>query len=257
MKMEILVITPEMARACLDRNKIQNRTLRQPRVDAIANDITNGLWQVTHQGIAFDNDGNLIDGQHRLAACCQAGIPIKTYVCKGVSINVSPAIDNVAPRSITDHSKQMGDFTVSTSHSAIAQCIEFGAGHTHHLSVNQRLALIDKYRPAIDFAVKACGSSRGFQAPSKAVVARAYYTCSHERLKRFMEIYRSEVPTSKEETAPLVLKRFLTGQNLAGWTGREESYRKTESALSFFLKGTPMSKVVGTEKELFPIPSTN
>jgi hypothetical protein len=118
----------------------------------------------------------------------------------------------------------------------------------------QQLSLIAKYRDSVDFAVKVGGSAKGFQAASKAVIARAYYTRDRDMLVRFMEVYKNEIPSCPEETAALVLKRFLTGTNLAGWAGRGQSYRKTESAVDNFLRGIPMSKIYGTDKELFPLP---
>lgn len=35
-----------------------------------------GHWRETHQPIAFDHDGVLIDGQHRLSAIIHAGVPV-------------------------------------------------------------------------------------------------------------------------------------------------------------------------------------
>ena len=39
-----------------------------------------GEWRVTHQGIAFDTTGVLVDGQHRLAAIVEADIPVEVTV---------------------------------------------------------------------------------------------------------------------------------------------------------------------------------
>lgn len=253
MKTELMTITPEMARKCLERNKISNRSLSQSRVKAIADDIRNGRWRITHQGIAFDDDGNLLDGQHRLAGCSEANMPITTLVTKGLKIDDCIAIDNTRPRTITDHARQVG-LDISTSHSSIATCLEFGASFHDHTSADTRLELIEKYIDGIGFAVKICRSAIGFQAPCKAVMARAYYTQDHEKLKRFMDVYISMIPEGRTESAATTLRKFLTTGNHYGWAAREEMYRKTESALFAFINGTPMSKIYGTDKELFPIP---
>lgn len=253
MRTEILVISPEMAKKCLEKNKIENRNLSLTRVDAIAQDIIEGKWVLTHQGIAFDDDGNLLDGQHRLAACIKSGLPIKTYVTRGMTKEACIAVDNTRPRSVTDHARQLG-INISTSHSAIAQVIEYGPANKGHISMDKKLELIKKYEDGIGFAVKICRSAAGFQAPSKAVIARASYTQDHEKLARFMDVYISMVPKCKEESAPLILRKALSTGNLYGWPAREEMYRKTESAVDYFLRGISISKLYGNKDELFEMP---
>ncbi|MFG2452655.1 hypothetical protein ACGFSG_25040 [Streptomyces sp. NPDC048512] len=50
----------------------------------LADQIQRGEWQLTHQGIAFDEDDVLIDGQHRLAAIVRAGLTVPLTVTHGV-----------------------------------------------------------------------------------------------------------------------------------------------------------------------------
>src|SRR5438046_2404287 len=45
-----------------------NRPLSRSTVRGFADAMRSGEWLVTHQGVAFDTDGVLVDGQHRLAA---------------------------------------------------------------------------------------------------------------------------------------------------------------------------------------------
>jgi len=253
-KTEIVIITPEMARNCLQRNKISNRNISQSRVNAMISDIKSGKWLLTHQGISFDNDGNLLDGQHRLAACYQSGISIQTLVTKGMTAQDCVAIDNVRPRTITDHAKQIG-LDISTSHSSVALCLEYGPDFKSHISIDKKLELIEKYQDGIGFAIKICKQAPGFQAPCKAVIARAYYTKDPDKLKRFMEVFISMVPEGKPESAATALRKYLSTSKLYGWAVRSEMYRKTESALDAFIRGVPMSKVYGTERELFPLPT--
>jgi hypothetical protein len=79
MNVKQILITPEVAEYMLTHNKI-NRPLNKVVVSKYANDMVKGNWKLTHQGIAFDNDGNLIDGQHRLNAIRKANVPINMFV---------------------------------------------------------------------------------------------------------------------------------------------------------------------------------
>lgn len=83
MRTETITISPMLAQMMLDRNVI-NRPVRTSKVDAWVEAIKNGLWKLTHQGIAIDTNGNMCDGQHRLRAIIKSGISVQmrvTYDC--------------------------------------------------------------------------------------------------------------------------------------------------------------------------------
>jgi hypothetical protein len=58
-----------------------------------ARDMEAGRWQLTHQGIAFNNSGELIDGQHRLLAIIEANVAIKMVVSTGMALEYDAPID--------------------------------------------------------------------------------------------------------------------------------------------------------------------
>ncbi len=102
MKTEIMTITPEMAKMILENNNKNNRKIRRLWVLSLANAIERGEWVTTHQGIAFDENGVLQDGQHRLSAIVLANKPVDMMVTSGVSVNNFSAIDQHAKRTISD-----------------------------------------------------------------------------------------------------------------------------------------------------------
>ena len=88
---EVMDITPDMAREMLKQN-INNprgdKSLKRAIVKSYADDILNGRWQLNGEAIVFDEDGRLVNGQHRLAAIVYAGNPAKMLVVRGVSRDV-------------------------------------------------------------------------------------------------------------------------------------------------------------------------
>jgi hypothetical protein len=94
-------ITPIMAADLLSRN-INNRNLREKRVNAIAADLLAGRFVMNGDAIRIDTSGNLLDGQHRLAAVVQTGQPIKTIVVRGLPPETITTIDTGAPRKFSD-----------------------------------------------------------------------------------------------------------------------------------------------------------
>lgn len=67
MKTAIETITPSVARVML-QNNTSNRPIRNGHVETLRLSFERGEYVPTHQGIAFADDGSLIDGQHRLTA---------------------------------------------------------------------------------------------------------------------------------------------------------------------------------------------
>jgi hypothetical protein len=76
-------ITPERAEQWLAANTA-NRPVSKSTVRGFAEAMRRGDWLVTHQGIAFDTNGVLVDGQHRLAAIIEADLPVEMTVFSDV-----------------------------------------------------------------------------------------------------------------------------------------------------------------------------
>lgn len=88
LKMQVETITPEKAREYLKANTNNYRKLSRARVYKYAEDMKSGRWQLNGEAIAFDENGVLKDGQHRLAAIVFAKVPVKTAVVRGVDESV-------------------------------------------------------------------------------------------------------------------------------------------------------------------------
>ncbi|MDO8690836.1 MAG: hypothetical protein Q7R39_12635 [Dehalococcoidia bacterium] len=98
---EVVLITPDQAVRWLE-TKAQNRKVSEKTVAAYADSMKRGEWHVTNQGIAFNPEGCLIDGEHRLWAIIQAGIPVKMLTVMGVTDAARETIDKGRLRSLSD-----------------------------------------------------------------------------------------------------------------------------------------------------------
>ncbi|MEU7226292.1 hypothetical protein [Streptomyces chrestomyceticus] len=97
----VLKVTPEIAKNFLSQAAVDRR-LNMGQVRALAESILRGEWKLTHQGIAFDQSGALLDGQHRLYAIIEANTPVELLVFNGLSKDVFPVIDTGKRRSAAD-----------------------------------------------------------------------------------------------------------------------------------------------------------
>lgn len=75
-------VTPELAAQWLHHNR-KNRRIKERQLNGYVLDMKNGAWLTTHEGIAFDESGNLTDGQHRLQAIVRAKRPMLMVVSTG------------------------------------------------------------------------------------------------------------------------------------------------------------------------------
>lgn len=94
-------ITSKKAVEYLECNT-RNRKVRARTVSFYARQIADGEWEPNGETIIFAEDGTLLDGQHRLMACVEAGKSFKTLVVRGSSDTAFLTIDQSIPRSAGD-----------------------------------------------------------------------------------------------------------------------------------------------------------
>jgi hypothetical protein len=98
---KVQLVTPAKAADWLQANTA-NRPLSKPTVKAFAEAMRRGEWMVTHQGIAFDTNGALVDGQHRLAAIVEADLPVEVTVFTDVDEGAFDVLDTGKRRNAAD-----------------------------------------------------------------------------------------------------------------------------------------------------------
>lgn len=123
-------IGPELAACMLKCNK-SNRPVRQQRVVELAREIESGRWLRTHQGIAFDVNGILLDGQHRLLAIIRAGQKVSCNVDFGLSPEAFKVIDTHAKRKAADALHIQGHTNTIKLAAAAGVLVSIERGHQH------------------------------------------------------------------------------------------------------------------------------
>jgi len=96
LKSKIKIITPEYAKELLERTKaagVLNRKTSSRTVEIYANEMRSDRWKLNSESIKLDENGYVLDGQHRLLACIQAGCPFQTLVNSDVPRDTFDTID--------------------------------------------------------------------------------------------------------------------------------------------------------------------
>jgi hypothetical protein len=253
-------VTPEMAAKWLEGNT-HNRPLNEAAIDRLVRDMQSGRWRLTHQGIAFDENDILIDGQHRLWAVVISNVTVPMRVFFNESAASMAAVDTGHIRSNLDVMHLTGDAgKVTSMHLAALRAILAGnCCTTQHMTVGEETDLMIKHREAIEFAVEHLGASR-FRgvatATTRAIVARAYYSADHARLIRFCDILKSGSTVDEDEKPVGLLWQLLVSNVHAGKAppAKRARYGKTERALAAFLRHEPLTLLRACDSELFLLP---
>ena len=74
------VISPEQAKRILEAQP-QQRHVVAAHVKELADTMLAGRFVLTNEGLAFDEDGMLFDGQHRMWACFNSGVAVSFLCC--------------------------------------------------------------------------------------------------------------------------------------------------------------------------------
>jgi len=253
-----MLITPTMASNWLENANNRNRPVSQAAVDRYARDMRAGRWRLTHEGIAFDPSGVLLDGQHRLWAIVYAETPVEMHVWFDVATDSLMVIGGGRGRSLVDHLRLGGGLgDVNKDVLATLRCL-LGKGHNLHLTPDEAREVFRRHERPILFAMRslpAMPSTRGIAtSEARAVIARAWYSASEERLAEFCEVLRSSMARRDADKTVVLLRNYLCGG--AGWErcNRRERYAKIERALLAFLRDESMSRLVSAAQELFPLP---
>lgn len=256
----VMEVGPDVATGWLEGNT-HNRPLKQTLVDRFVRDMQAGRWQLTHQGIAFDADGVLIDGQHRLWAIVLSGVPVQLRVFFNEPIETMRAVDTGLARSNFDvlHlSGEAGEITIS--HLATLRAMLAGdSSHTPRLTVSEEADWMSKHAEAVNFAMEHLGTCRyrGIAtATIRGIIARAYYSADHANLIHFCDVLKTGGSNDEEDVPIVLLWQFLANNAGAGKARavRRLRYGKAERALMAYLKGECISCLRAVGNELFPLP---
>ncbi len=212
-------IWPYDALLALTHNR-GNRALKLDHVETLAHKIRTGAWETTCQGIGFDVDGNLSNGQHTLWGCIMADAPLnEALVVRGLPQSAKDKTDIVAVRSngclleLNPGSIKLNELPPANSMNAILfRIFMLVAGKHKNLWQGSRdnlASMIAKYEPAMKWLktggyLTTRGISRHFtKAPILAALVLAY-SKSPKKTKKFADIIFKGSMDERENTSPAI-----------------------------------------------------
>jgi hypothetical protein len=258
---QILEVTPQLAAEWLEQNE-NNRPITWNYVAQLARDIKAGRFPCTHQGIAFDTNGKLIDGQHRLWAILEADTPVRIRVFFNESPEYIAHIDGNRPRRAAERMticQTLG--TVRSDELAALRGMVGGLAIDYkRRTLHEEMELLELHRSALLFAHENIPGKKPAGIANcmiRAVVARAWYCMTdHHLLCRFCEVLRTGVSLGESEQVIVLLRNQLIDLRRNGTTRtvRQRQYALTSRALLAFLQGEEIAVLRASASELFILP---
>lgn len=251
-----MTVTPNMAMNWLDNVNTNNRNVSDAHVQRLVRDMKQGKWVLTHEGIAFDSNGILLDGQHRLWAIAYADVPIEMHIWRDVTRDALMAIDCGKSRGLSDVLRLSGGHgKVHRSEIAVLRAMLGGFSTAAPLSAAEASVALGMHGEAIAFSIEVLPAARRITtAITRAVIARAYYSADHEQLRDFGRMLSSGVVPDAGAISVVLLRQFLAERAGSSRNERLARYAKTQRALVAFLCGERINRLHAACHEHFPLP---
>jgi hypothetical protein len=117
-RVERTLLDAQRAHELLQRNG-NNRAVRQLRVRQYGNDLRKGRWTFTGEAIKVAHTGQLLDGQHRLAAIVDADVAMDVLLITGLPHIAQASMDQGNARTFSDWLKIQGESEYTTLAAAV------------------------------------------------------------------------------------------------------------------------------------------
>jgi hypothetical protein len=250
MKTELVKITPAMARSMLEKNVV-NRRIEDRAVVYWATLMEENDWQVTHQGIAFYDDGTLADGQHRLLAIVRVNKPVTFLVTTGLPKSVAMAIDSGRKRSLIDGIKisGVGDW-IEARHLQMVPVITY----PKKLSDMQKVEFLYLIKEHAEFAVQCFVSNRRGLTPSivHSAIAMAHMHGEDEaKLIRFGEVFYDGVMADPTERVIVLVRDYFMNFVNNGASDKRDKYLKMQRAIQAYCKGEIIKRLMQPQENIY------
>ena len=233
-KVSFVQVSPMLAQQYLERNT-SNRKMRESVVLSYLRDIQNGDWLLNHQGIAFDEAGTLIDGQHRLEAIARSRKCVTLLVSTGWPTRVASSrnttmdtVDRGLNRTIAD---QLGlqhgitDARYAAGYATVIAKLCLGSSKSIKMTTGLALGVMEHFRDGLKFAVEHRNNLQGLRTVGTIGAMAFAYAVHPKRVAAFNEALVSGSGLTK--TNPILhVRNWLTvGEGAKYITGSYHFYQ--------------------------------
>jgi hypothetical protein len=273
-------VSPALADKWLSA-QVRNRDLREERVEHLCHVIERGEWELTNDAIAFDAEGQLLNGQHRLTAIVVMQETLPLVVLRNLPPKVQDVMDTGLQRKTADALRMRGEkntFALAAGlrwehrlRWLVEEAEDRGTDAVHHrqdrASTVQLLRIFDEdpdgFREFTSDSQQ-FGRNVGMRNGLGIAIRRRLYALSAEDYADFAEKLLTGAHMAKNDPI-LQLRNVLINQSSSrgrrGASSRMPDYREAAviiKAWNLYREGDTRSNLVwhfgGAHREAFPVP---
>lgn len=256
---ERVMLTAAMAATLLTGNT-KNRNVIKSYLKSLEHVLLSGEWRFNGEPIIIAATGRVLDGQHRLMACVNTGIPIDTIIVRGVDEEVFPTIDRGVTRTVGNVLSIDGVEHYNSVAAAMKVFHTFcrtggqvydGGGWRSDFSASTARELLEKH-PGIRESVKKTNGCNHFK--SKSLLAGLHYILSRSNESAADELLDVLSSGATEKDRPFnVLREHMIYARLNRVTmGNRSAAAKTIRAFNAEMTGEWIKRLAWKPDGQFP-----
>jgi hypothetical protein len=233
MKTELETITPARAKELLDAPRPDNRQLAPGQVNMLTRVLREGAWKVNGDTIKLGVKGELLDGQHRLMACVNSGVPLTTLVAYGVPEKAMGTMDTHKPRTAADNLAISGYQNVALLAACVRKLVMYATGSQATKMAPEEVKEILRLHAIQESCRLAAYGNKGLFTPASlgaihyigAMIQGRADASLVEKANAFMTVIKSGVPAYDGDPAH-VAREYVISKNSARFTNLERMIKE-------------------------------
>ncbi len=252
-KSEVVLVTPAMAEQWLKLNT-KNRKAAQPTINAYAEDMAAGRWELTNQGIAFYESGELADGQHRLMAIVRSNTSVPMMVTYGLKASAINGIDQHKIRAVHDVLTMTSSGQVSSIDVAVVRLC-FGYSKSTAAIIGESLVVVESELHLVGEWMTKTNQKLTGACARAAIVLALKDGVDKGKLKSFTSVLTSGMPNCELDRGVLVLRESLLSGVIKqrGNSDRVELVKKIQQSIKNYMDGRVVSRSLTPAEYVYPL----
>lgn len=255
---EVRVITPDLAKLLLAHHNASNRTVRKVRVNFYAEEIARNKWRNSSGAIGFDKNQQLTNGQHRLMAVVEAGIPISIPVVFNCDTDSRISEDCGLFRSTEDRLTLSSHGISVDSRAAAALRLIVGGPNGidgRRIHIDDLAECWKEWSLEIEKATKILSGTDFYSSVGIALCSRALRYLPESTIAEFFRVADTGEMIAPDQLAANTFGRWHIENRILrnrGGKCRKQYYLSMQQCLAAFGEGKQLKLVRPVDKDLFP-----
>ncbi len=230
----------------LEKNPV-NRNLSKDRVGKLADAIRRGEWVLNGDAIRISSMGNLLDGQHRLAAIVRSGISCRSVIVTGLPESVFYTIDiggkARGPADVLSIEKEKNAVTVAACCQLVFRYLNTGnpiGGNSSNAPTIAQIKTVLAENPEIRYAAGSVARDFCRTYVTRSVAAFCFFVFSktnREKTEEFFGLLETGAGLGERSPVLHLRNRLMDGSGKTAGMDRGYKIALIFKAFKMFLRG--------------------